>query len=86
MADLERMAENSDIVCGYLFAIALNSYWDIVTGFDVIAFDEFIQPEDGTSTRDAIMEKYGEKAVKLIETLIHAPAPVQPEPTEPETP
>ena len=54
-----------------IFKVALNSYWDIFTGFDVIAFDgSFIKPPDGVSTRQAFEKKYGKRAVELVEILI----------------
>jgi len=46
-------------------------YWDRMFGFDVIKFDEFIQPEDGESTEDAIRRKYGDEAVKLVNDILN---------------
>jgi hypothetical protein len=52
------------------FGTHLSNYWDI-TGFDNIKFDEeFIKPPDGKSTSDIVREKYGDKAVELIEGLL----------------
>lgn len=54
-----------------IFHRSLRDYWDIFTGFDIIKFDEtFIKPPDGVSTRDQILQDYGEYAVKVIEGLI----------------
>uniref|UniRef100_A0A6M3KK05 Uncharacterized protein n=2 Tax=viral metagenome TaxID=1070528 RepID=A0A6M3KK05_9ZZZZ len=53
------------------FHRGLGDFWDIITGFDVIKFDEeVIKPPDGTSTRDQILKDYGEDTVKLVEGLI----------------
>ncbi len=49
----------------------LKDFFDFVTGFDVIAFDEkVIQPADDISTADAVREKYGDAAVALCERLM----------------
>ncbi len=52
------------------FGISIGKFWNIITGFDVIAFDEWLQTPDGTSTSDYLDQKYGEDARKLIEFLI----------------
>ncbi len=38
--------------------------------FDVIAFDKFIKTPDGTSCKDYVKQKCGDKALKMIERLI----------------
>ncbi len=54
-----------------VFGTPLHLFWDIVTGFDIIKFDEeYIKPADDMSTKEAIRAKYGEAGVKLIENLI----------------
>jgi len=54
-----------------IFGIDLNNYYDIIIGFDVIAFDEkFIQPAEGQSTHDKVNEKYGARAVDLVLELL----------------
>ncbi len=56
-----------------VFGVRLFTYWDLVTGFDLIKFDdEVIKPPDGTSTAEAVEARYGSEAVKLIRGLIHA--------------
>lgn len=53
------------------FGISLGKFWDVITGFDVVKFDEeVIKPPDGVSTRDQILKDYGEAAVEIIEGLI----------------
>jgi hypothetical protein len=53
------------------FGISLHEYWDKITGFDVVSFDEnFIKPPEGTSTASAIRHKYGARAVALCKALI----------------
>ena len=54
----------------HVFGVGLKPYFDLVTGFDVIKFDqEFIRPPDGTSTANVIKARYGPEAVDLIKKL-----------------
>jgi hypothetical protein len=54
-----------------IFSRDLHHFWDNVTGLDVVKFDEeFIKPIEGQSTREAILAKYGQTAVDLIDKLI----------------
>lgn len=54
-----------------LFGMPLTRFMHPLFGFDIVAFDErVIMPPDGTSTKEAIRNRYGEAGVKLIERLI----------------
>jgi hypothetical protein len=54
-----------------IFGIRLRPYWDMLTGFNVVKFDEeFVKPADGTSTRDAVLAQWGEEGVDLIVALM----------------
>lgn len=53
-----------------IFKVDPRAFWDNITGFDVIEFDDFIQPPDGTSTEDTVREKYGQAGVDLVKELI----------------
>jgi len=54
-----------------IFRRPLSDFWEgNLLGFDVIEFDEWLQPPDGTSTRDIVEQKYGTDGVKLIERLL----------------
>ena len=53
-----------------IFAVSLRGFWDNVTGFDVIKFDEFISPADGVSCYAATAEKFGERSAALIKELL----------------
>jgi hypothetical protein len=44
-----------------------------ICGLDVIKMDSFIRPLDGQSTRDAIADKYGQKAIDLINSILASP-------------
>lgn len=63
--------QNSDFQ--RIFGVRLRTFWDNFTGFDVIKFDELIQPADGQSTQDKVREDYGEDAVQLCLELIGKP-------------
>lgn len=52
-----------------LFGVSLDDFWDL-TGFDVIELDELVKPDEGESTSDAILRKYGQEAVDLCKELI----------------
>lgn len=53
------------------FGVSLGKFWSVVTGFDVVKFDEeLIKPPDGTSTREAVRQKYGNYAVEILEGLL----------------
>lgn len=52
------------------FGVVLHKFMSPITGFDIVRFDEFLRTPDGISTRDYINQKYGNKAVELIERLI----------------
>lgn len=45
-------------------------FFNVISGFDVVAFDEYLQTPDGVSTKQHIETKYDIKAVVLIENLI----------------
>lgn len=53
------------------FNTPLNKYWNFVTGFDVIKFDEDLKCPDGISLKDFITEKYNEEASGLIGKLLN---------------
>ena len=38
--------------------------------FDIVAFDKWLQVPDGTSTKDFITEKYGNRAAALVKSLL----------------
>ena len=52
------------------FNINMHPFFDYVMGFDVVAFDKYLEVPDGTSTKEFIAEKYGDDAVTLVENLI----------------
>jgi hypothetical protein len=54
------------------FGVKVNAYYDRMTGFDIIKFDEeFLKTPDGISTHDLVVQKYGEAAADLIVKLIY---------------
>ena len=54
-----------------IFGKPLKSFWGgNLTGFDVVAFDHWVNREQIKSCTEFILEKYGEKAIKLLNALI----------------
>jgi len=54
-----------------VFGVRLKKFWEgNILGFDVIAFDKFIEPEENESTNDAILRKYGQEGLDIINKLL----------------
>lgn len=53
-----------------IFGVPLKDFMDILTGFDVVKFDQYLKTPDGTSTKNYITQKYGETATNLVMSLI----------------
>ena len=54
-----------------LFGIHLRPFWNNITGFDIVKFDEhIIQSPDGQSMEDVINNEYGKEGVNIIKNLI----------------
>lgn len=55
-----------------VFGKAFTEYYNPFTGFDIVKFDEDFFPDlpDGVSLKDAVLEKYGQESVDLIQELI----------------
>lgn len=67
-AELKR---NYNDIFHQTFGVSLFKFMHPIFGFDVVSFDEnFIRPPEGVSTADAITQKYGLDARRLIEKLI----------------
>jgi hypothetical protein len=54
----------------HTFGVSLYPYWDIITGFKIVEFDEYLKVPDGQSTKQFITKKYNKVAADLIERLI----------------
>lgn len=77
---VELVAKQRDIIARNsaefhaIFGVPLHHFYEkgasIITGFDVVKFDEFIKTPDGTSTNDHITAVYGERALELVHSLI----------------
>lgn len=56
-----------------VFKQPLKSFWDKLTGFDIVKFDEeFLKTPDGVSTKDYALKLFGNRAVELLEILIRS--------------
>ena len=54
-----------------IFGIRLFKFFpNVILGFDVIKFDQWINPKKNESTYNAIKRKFGLKGVKLIKNLV----------------
>lgn len=53
-----------------LFGTSLWHYLDLLTGFDIVRFDDWLKTPDGTSTADFLKQKYGNEAYNLVKRLI----------------
>lgn len=53
------------------FRKSLSNYWNPITGFDIVKFDNDLNVPDGKSLKDFVIEKYGKDAARLIQQLIH---------------
>lgn len=54
------------------FHVSLSTFIDPrLLDFDIVKFDKWLQTPDGTSTKDYLDQKYGLRAMLLVEKLIH---------------
>jgi len=54
-----------------IFNKPLKVFWtDNLTGFDVVAFDHWVNQEQVKSCNEFVLEKYGKCAVELLNELI----------------
>ena len=52
-----------------IFGVFLKDYWHKWFGFKVVEFDAAIQCPPGISLHDYVLEKYGERAQKIVHEL-----------------
>lgn len=53
-----------------IFRVKLAKWFDNLTGFDLIGFDDFVKPADGESTEQTVLRDFGQEGVDLIKKLI----------------
>lgn len=54
-----------------IFHIRFMNYFDWITGFDIVKFDEqFLKTPEDTSTKDFVTTQYGKEGVTVIEKLL----------------
>jgi len=54
-----------------VFGTSLGKFWDTITGFDIVKFDEeFMKTPDGTSTEELVRKRYGESGLSIIKHLM----------------
>lgn len=68
-----RALENCDLFFG-VFRVSLKRFWDNITGFDIIAFDAWLQGADSVESAESVIRsRYGEEGVRLIRALLGIP-------------
>lgn len=55
-----------------IFGVGMWQFMDLLTGFDVVKFDDWLETPDGLSTADHLAKKYGKEARDLVKALIGA--------------
>ena len=54
-----------------MFGVSLRSYWNNITGFDIVMFDDdVIKSPENESMGATVLETYGQEAYDLIRRLI----------------
>jgi len=54
-----------------IFGVSLRSYWNNITGFDIVMFDDdVIKSPENESMGATVLETYGQEAYDLIRRLI----------------
>ena len=57
----------------HVFGVPITKYMHPLFGFEVILFDEFINPPDGTSLAQAVEDKYGLEGYNILARLMDIP-------------
>jgi len=42
----------------------------VILGFDVVKFDKWLAPKKNQSIRDAVLERYGQEGVDILNKLV----------------
>ena len=58
------------------FGVPLVDFVDVITGFDIVKFDEFLKVPEDKSLKEYLTSEYNEKAAKLIDGFISKEANV----------
>jgi len=69
----KKMEKKHHIFFYNTFNRKLSEFMEFMTGFDIVAFDDYLKVPDGVSLKDYIREKHGDDAVTMIEALISSP-------------
>ena len=52
------------------FGVRLFTFWNHITRFDIVKFDEWLETPENVSCEEVIRTKYGVPAVELIKSLL----------------
>src|SRR5438477_216485 len=53
-----------------VFGFGIGDFWDNITGFDIVGFEERLFGEFEGSLHDAVLERFGEEGVTLVHKAI----------------
>lgn len=53
-----------------IFGFPISRFWNNLTAFDIVGFDDYLKPPDGTSLNEYVTEKYGARACEIINALL----------------
>ena len=53
-----------------IFGVSMRPFLDLMTGFDIVRFDDWMKTPDGTSTSDFLRKTYGDEAHDLVTGLL----------------
>jgi len=66
----EKLLSNSELFSFY-FGVPISDFWiNMAIGFDVVKFDEWINPKENESTAEAIKRRYGLPAYQVVKNLL----------------
>lgn len=71
-----RMLSSCELIFAWIFHRPLRRYWDILSGFDIVKFDDDFFGSIGV-LEDNIDRRYGKHAVALVELLVSRPEVMQ---------
>ena len=53
-----------------IFGVSMRPFLDLITGFDIVKFDDWMKTPDGISTSDFLRKKYGDEAHAIVRGLL----------------
>ena len=66
-----QMAESAEFQI--VFGVSLHRYWNNLTGFDIVEFDQEVILSGNRAPYDVLIEKFGDEADNIICRLLDTP-------------